>query len=159
MEKLSGVAKRNIILIILAIIAIFLLAGLFLKSGVFNKEDIPETDPSASVAAMSQEFIEYAEDLNDVLPQRQGLNTIFDSVAIAPEKLFYYYSVEGLTADRLESPIVRDSLYAEAEKRIPCTLWRPLFMQGVEVTFTYFSADNEEKLLSFTRSEDRCHER
>lgn len=158
MEKLSGVARRNITLIILAIIAIFLLAGLFLKSGVFSKDEITETDPSASIATLSQEFIEYAEDLNDVLPQRQGLNTMFDSVAIAPEKLFYYYSVEGLTANRLQTSTVRDSLFAEAEKRIPCTLWRPIFMQGVEVTFTYLSADNGDKLLSFTRSEDRCHE-
>lgn len=159
MNTISGVTRRNITLIVLAIIAIFLLAGIFYATGILNKQVTAEPDPSASIALLSQDMIEYAEDLNDVLPQRQGLNTTFDSVAIAPEKMFYYYSVQNLTLDDVSVPSVRDSLYTEAENRIPCTLWRPLFMQGVEVTFTYYSSDDGSKLLQFSRDQDECHER
>lgn len=157
MNNLSGAARRNLTLIILAIIAIFLLAGIFYASGLLNKHEIIDPDASDPVALLSQELKEYVEDLNDVLPQRQGHYTSFDSVAVAPEQLFYFYSVENLVLADLSEQSVSDSLLAEAENRIPCTLWRPSYMQGVEVTFTYYSSLDGKKLIEFSRFQDQCH--
>lgn len=96
-----------------------------------------------------------SEDLNNVLPQRLDLNTSFDSVGIGANQLQYYYSISNLTNKGFEERKLYDSLYSEAVNRIPCTLWRPVHMQGVVVSFTYFS-NSGEKLLHFTRQQEVC---
>lgn len=157
MNTVSGAAKRNVTLIILAIIAIFLLAGVFFTSSFFKDNSSHESVPEDHIAIISQGLLEYAEDMNDVLPQRIGTNTTFDSVSVAPEKLYYFYTEENLRFQEIQEGSVRDSLITEAEGRIPCTLWRPLYMQGVEVTFSYYSAEDGNKLLEFSRIQDQCH--
>lgn len=96
-----------------------------------------------------------AEDLNNVLPQRLDLNTSFDSVGLGTNQLRYYYSISNLTRKDFEERELHDSLYTEAVDRIPCTLWRPVHMQGVEVSFTYFSSRGEQ-LLHFARQQEVC---
>ncbi len=105
---------------------------------------------------ISESLIHAAEDLNAVLPQRLALNTTFDSVGVGTDQLHYYYSITDITRDQFISKQLEDSLYSEADGRIPCTLWRPDYMNGVSVSFTYFSSDGE-KILEFTRMADQCH--
>lgn len=70
--------------------------------------------------------------------------------------MYYYYSLSGLTYERFMEESMHDSLYADALERIPCSLWRPVYMQNVNVTFVYFSGD-EEELFQFTESQAACH--
>ena len=101
-------------------------------------------------------LINAAEDLNHILPQRQGLDTFLDSVTVNLNRMNYYYSLAGLTLDQYHNESLHDSLYKAAIERIPCSLWRPEYMQGVDVSFTYFSSDGEE-LIQFTESQGTCH--
>ena len=105
--------------------------------------------------ALNQALATHVEDLNNVLPQSLDLNTSFDSAGLGSNQLHYYYSISGLTQELYQERQLRDSLYAEAVDRIPCTLWRPVYMQGVEVIFTYYSSEGEE-LLQFARGQEAC---
>lgn len=127
---------------------VLVIGGLFymLRSGSVEVRGTPgleDVNPGLAIEV---------EDLNNVLPQRLAMNTYFDSVGIGPNQLYYYYSLTDLTQDDFQKRNLHDSLYTEAVERIPCTLWRPLYMQGVEVTFTYFSAEGEQ-LLQFAREQ------
>ena len=114
------------------------------QSGI---QDTNEINPALLIAV---------EDLNNVLPQRQGASTYFDSVGVEPNHLYYYYTIENLSFDTFVENELSDSLYSASVERIPCSLWRPVYMQGVQVTFTYHSNDQQE-LLQFTRFQDECH--
>lgn len=98
--------------------------------------------------------LEYqAEDLNNVLPQRIDISTTFDSVGLGTNQLNYYYTISNITEKVFLERELHDSLYTEAVGRIPCTLWRPDYMQGVEVTFNYYSSEGEQ-LLHFTTQQE-----
>lgn len=129
---------------------LIIIAVLVLISLPRNSQDTSEISEKAS-----PELTIAAEDLNNVLPQRVALNTYFDSVGVNRNKMNYYYSVEDLSKDEFLQRGLRDSLRAEAEDRIPCTLWRPVYMQGVDVSFIYFSNDGKE-ILRFTKSQNAC---
>lgn len=102
--------------------------------------------------------LEYqAASLNNVLPQKLDLNTHFDSVGFGSNQLRYYYSLSNLSEKDFLEKELRDSLYAEAVDRIPCTLWRPVYMQGVEVTFNYYSSDGK-RILHFARQGEACYQ-
>jgi len=127
----------------------FALGILFISSCTISDEENQVTEiPNFALETQ-------AEDLNNVLPQRLDLNTSFDSVGFGANQLQYYYSISNLTNKDFEERKLYDSLYSAAVNRIPCTLWRPVHMQGVEVTFTYFS-NSGEKLLHFTRQQEVC---
>jgi hypothetical protein len=101
-------------------------------------------------------LITAAEDLNHVLPQRQGIDLYLDSVSVEAGRMTYYYSHSGLTLEQFNKDSMGDSLYTAAVDRIPCSLWRPGYMQSVDVTFRYFSSDGEE-LFQFTESQASCN--
>lgn len=96
-----------------------------------------------------------AEDLNNVLPQNIGDDTVFDSVSAGQNSLTYYYSLTGLTHQEVIDNNLEDSLFSQAVNRIPCTLWRPAYMKGVEVEFAYYSSDREE-VFGFSRTQEQC---
>lgn len=129
---------------------LIIIAVLVLLSLPRNSQDTSEISEEAS-----PELTIAAEDLNNVLPQRVALNTHFDSVGVSQDKMNYYYSINHLTANEFSQNGLSDSLMTEAVDRIPCTLWRPAYMQGVEVSFIYFSSDSQE-ILRFTRVQQTC---
>jgi len=136
----------------IAAILIIIIAVLVLISLPRNDRDAAEADIVAS-----PELTIAAEDLNNVLPQRVALTTYFDSVGVSRNSMTYYYSVEDLSEDEFLQKGLRDSLMSEAEDRIPCTLWRPVYMQGVDVSFIYHSNDGKE-ILHFSRTQNTCCE-
>lgn len=100
-------------------------------------------------------LIAFTEEMNSFLPERLDQVTFFDSLAAGTNHLTYYYSIHSDVMGLNLSEAQTDSLMYVAENRIPCTLWRPLFMQGVDVSFVYLNADREE-LLHFTRTQEPC---
>jgi len=133
--------------VLVAIIAILVLISL-----PKNTSDRNEADNVAS-----PELTLAAEGLNDVLPQRIAQNTIFDSVGVARNHMSYYYTLGDLSEDDVLQKELKDSLVSEAERRVPCTTWRPVYMQGVDVSFIYFSNDGKE-ILHFSRTQSTCCE-
>jgi len=113
------------------------------------------SDQSEADDIASPELNEAADGLNDVLPQRIAQSTYFDSVGVRKNSMSYYYSLENLSEDEFLQKGLKDSLMSEAEKRVPCTTWRPVYMQGVDVSFIYYSNDGKE-ILHFTRSQSTC---
>ena len=113
------------------------------------------SDQSEADDIASPELNEAADGLNDVLPQRIAQNTIFDSVGVARNHMSYYYTLGDLSEDDVLQNGLKDSLLSEAEKRVPCTTWRPVYMQGVDVSFIYMSNDGKE-ILHFTRTQSTC---
>jgi len=113
------------------------------------------SDQSEADDIASPELNEAADGLNDVLPQRIAQSTYFDSVGVRKNSMSYYYSLENLSEDEFLQKELKDSLMSEAEKRVPCTTWRPVYMQGVDVSFIYYSNDGKE-ILHFTRSQSTC---
>ncbi|TVQ65933.1 MAG: hypothetical protein EA360_07485 [Balneolaceae bacterium] len=112
-----------------------------------------EVQPASHLS--DQALTEFVEGMNAVLPQRVDNDTYFDSLSLRQEGLFYYYSIRGFeTAEDLNQE-QSDSLMAMAESRIPCTLWRPHFMQGVDVSFVYLSPQ-ENELIRFKREQQAC---
>lgn len=95
------------------------------------------------------------EDLNQLLPQHLGSNTSFDSIGVTPNRVYYYYSIDNISKQDFENENLSDSLYTASNERVPCSLWRPRYMQGVEVTFTYYSNDKQE-LIQFSRVQKAC---
>lgn len=91
-------------------------------------------------------------DLNNVLPQRLDGNTSFDSAGHGSNQLHYYYSISNLTKRDFDERQVSNSLNSEAVRRLLCALWRPLYMQGVKVTFRYYRSDGPELLHFFTET-------
>lgn len=142
--------QKGSIPIRIAAILIIIIAVLVLIS--LPRNDHP---PADSDSVVSPELTIAAEDLNNVLPQRVALSTYFDSVGVSRNSMRYYYSVEDLSEDEFLQKGLRDSLMSEAEGRIPCTLWRPVYMQGVNVSFIYFSNEGRE-ILRFTKSQNPC---
>jgi hypothetical protein len=140
-------AAGFIIIVLIAVIAF-----LTLTSAGDESENTPGNNPG------NPALYESAENLNQVLPQRLDEHTSFDSVAVYYGTLHYNYSIANMTADGFADGVHKDSLYTAAVDRIPCTLWRPVYMQGVNVTFSYFSAEGDE-LFSFTKEQQDCHER
>ncbi len=133
-----------------------LLIGLliYLTNGMLSSsaENAPPNPPGDEEQAS---LVMAAEDLNNVLPQNVDAGTTFDSVGVGQGTMTYYYSLPELTGQDIAEQDLGDSLYTEALDRIPCTLWRPSYMQNVEVGFTYFSGDSEE-VLAFTRTQVEC---
>jgi hypothetical protein len=127
-----------------------IVAVLVLISLPRNTSDMNEADNAAS-----PELTTAAEGLNDVLPQRIAQSTYFDSVGVSKNSMSYYYSLENLSEDEFLQKGLMDSLMSEAENRVPCTTWRPVYMQGVDVSFIYYSNDGKE-ILHFTRSQSTC---
>ena len=115
------------------------------------------SDQSEADNIASPELNEAADGLNDVLPQRIAQNTIFDSVGVARNHMSYYYTLGDLSEDDVLQKELKDSLVSEAERRVPCTTWRPVYMQGVDVSFIYFSNDGKE-ILHFSRTQSTCCE-
>jgi len=113
------------------------------------------SDQSEADDIASPELNEAADGLNDVLPQRIAQSTYFDSVGVRKNSMSYYYSLENLSEDEFLQKGLKDSLMSEAEKRVPCTTWRPVYMQGVDVSFIYMSNDGKE-ILHFTRTQSTC---
>lgn len=146
MVEVNSVIEKSGALSFLFVISVFM-SIYFIGCSGEEKED--------SAAEASPELIIAAEDLNNVLPQRIALNTFFDSVSVSHNKMNYYYSLNHLSKEDYLQAELRDSLMTEAEDRVPCTLWRPAYMQGVEVSFTYFSDDGEE-ILQFTEAQTTC---
>lgn len=142
--------KKGSIPVRIAAILIIIIAVLVLISLPRNDRDAADSDSVAS-----PELTIAAEDLNNVLPQRVALSTYFDSVGVNRNSMSYYYSVEDLSEYEFLQKGLRDSLMSEAEGRIPCTLWRPVYMQGVDVSFIYFSNEGRE-ILRFTKSQNAC---
>lgn len=129
--------------------------GVIISFGIFTSCSEPGKESNESEDGDNPALAAQVEDLNNVLPQRLDQNTTFDSVGLSLNQLHYYYSISNLTQGEYEERQLHDSLYAEAIHRIPCTLWRPVFMQGVEVSFTYFSSGGEE-LLHLERDQQEC---
>jgi len=145
---LSIIKNDKLVIIAGALMVIILAVTVYLITSLPSEQDnTEEINPDLQMMA---------EDLNDVLPQRLAMNTYFDSVGVKPNELHYYYSVTHISEQDFLEQSLEDSLYNEAENRIPCTLWRPVHMQGVEVTFTYFSSDHQ-KILELSRLQDQCH--
>ena len=148
----ESTTKRRNIYIIAAGILILIAASMFYPYSFSENEEIGADNESHQI----DERLEIAvEDLNSVLPQRQGLDTYFDSVALGHNHLNYYYTFADISMEQVVNEQLEDSLYSEAEERIPCSLWRPDYMNGVSVTFTYFSNDGK-KILEFERIEQQC---
>jgi len=139
---LNRIKRYNVLHLLLIIVA-------FLFSLSCNSEN-------RNLEEINQALFIAAEDLNNVLPQRQGLDLFLDSVTVSPNRMNYYYSYSGITTEQYNEESMRDSLYNAAVERIPCSLWRPEYMQNVDVTFLYFSSDGE-KLYQFTESQTTCH--
>lgn len=112
---------------------------------------------SESIEASRQHdaLVEYVEDMNSLLPQRLDETTYFDSLSAGVNLLTYYYSIHSERIPGTLDPAQEDSLMQKAEGRVPCTLWRPLFMQGVDVSFVYLTPQNDE-ILRFTREQEAC---
>lgn len=144
-RKKSTLLRTGVALV--AIVAILVLISL-----PRNDRDSAEADNAAS-----PELTTAAEGLNDVLPQRIAQSTYFDSVGVSKNSMNYYYSLENLSEDEFLQKGLTDSLMSEAENRVPCTTWRPVYMQGVDVSFIYYSNDGKE-ILHFTRSQSTCCE-
>ncbi len=131
----------------LAVLVLLLTAGCQQNGDNTSNEKIQrEIEPSLQMAA---------EGLNDLLPQHLGSNTTLDSIGVKPSRLFYNYSIDNISKIEFENENLSDSLYAAAVDRIPCTLWLPVYMQRVQVTFTYYSNDHQE-LIQFSRTQDAC---
>jgi hypothetical protein len=113
------------------------------------------SDQSEADDMASPELTEAVDGLNDVLPQTIAQNTTFDSVGVARNHMSYYYTLGDFSEDDVLQKGLKDSLMSEAEKRVPCTTWRPVYMQGVDVSFIYLSNDGKE-ILHFTRSQSTC---
>lgn len=139
------VTKSSIFVLILC----FKLCILVAASCTISEKEIQE----AETVNLALEY--QAEDLNNVLPQRLDLNTTFDSVGLGANQLNYFYTISNLTEKDFLERELHDSLYTEAIGRIPCTLWRPDYMQGVEVTFNYYSSEGKQ-LLHFARQQEAC---
>lgn len=133
---------------------IIVIAGFALTSFLPSSNSLT-AEKKKEAETINPSLANQVEDLNNVLPQKLDLNTYFDSVGLGTNQLHYYYSIFNLTKKDFTERELRDSLYTEAVDRIPCTLWRPLYMQGVEVTFTYLSSDGEQ-LLDFARQQESC---
>ena len=148
----SSTKNRNMY-IIAAGILVLIVVSVFYPYSFSENEEIRADIESHQI----DERLEIAvEDLNAALPQRQGLDTYFDSVALGHNHLNYYYTFADISMEQVaKNEQLEDSLYSEAEERIPCSLWRPDHMNGVSVTFTYFSNDGE-KILEFERIEQQC---
>lgn len=153
MKFISDLFFKHIFWLKWAVVLIILTIGIiFISSG--NESILPFTESKKTNGeSINPTLIYAAEDLNNVLPQRLELNTFFDSVGVSQNQLHYYYSISNLTRQDFLERELHDSLYTEAVDRIPCTLWRPLYMQGVEVTFTYYSVEGEQ-LLQFNRAQE-----
>lgn len=117
-------------------------------SGNHGEQSSVTSEPDPALVA-------FTEEMNSFLPQRLDQVTFFDSLGAGANHLTYYYSIhsDGMGSNLTEAQT--DSLLQVAENRIPCTLWRPLFMQGVDLSFVYLNADREE-LLHFTRTQEPC---
>lgn len=144
-EGIRAAAKSHIFILKLS----FNAGMIFVTSCTITEKENQEAE-SVTLALEYQ-----AEGLNNVLPQRLDLNTTFDSVGLGTNQLNYYYTISDLSETEFRVRELYDSLYTEAVGRIPCTLWRPDYMQGVEVTFNYYSSD-AKKLLHFARHQEGC---
>lgn len=124
---------------------------LFLLAACAEQEERGTTE----VVHPNSALAEYVEDMNSLLPQRLDETTYFDSLSAGVNHLTYYYSVHFESISGTPDPVQEDSLMRMAEGRVPCTLWRPLFMQGVDVSFVYLTPENKE-ILRFTREQEAC---
>lgn len=131
------------------------LALLILLLGVGCQQNTDNNSTENSKSEIEPTLQMAVEDLNQLLPQSLGSNTSFDSIGVAPNRVHYYYSIDNISKQEFENDHLNDSLYTAAVDRVPCSLWRPLYMQGVEVTFTYYSNDQQE-LIQFSRVQKAC---
>jgi len=145
---LSIIKNDKLVIVAGALMVVIMAVTVYLVTSLPSEEDTSEE--------INSELQLAAEDLNSVLPQRLAMNTYFDSVGVSPSQLHYFYSISDFSEEEFIEKALEDSLYEEAVNRIPCTLWRPDHMNGVEVTFTYFSNDDQQ-ILTLSRFQDQCH--
>ncbi len=147
---------KSIVIILPVLLA---LAAIGYVNGVFQwdrpNHDVEDRWHTEIDQAAQQAIIREVEDINPSLPINYGDGVTLDSVTAGQGSKSYYYTVEELTHEQVMRQQQMDSLQEEAVDRIPCTLWRPTYMDNVEVSFIYYSSDHRE-IFSFSKLFHQC---
>ncbi len=141
-------------MLITAIVIVFIISAVF-----FYKYSSLTRDAQNTKLLTNQELLDEVITTNIALPLQLDNSTVFDSISINEGMLNYYYTLTELTKYEFIDKKLEDSLYTVAINRIPCTLWNPGFMEGIEVSFSYHSRD-DALLLQFSKTKNptiSCH--